>query len=117
MWDSALFNLLQAQSRHADINKQIGTEKIATDIGGYGRQSEVIANYQASAKSIDTYTQLARSVGDRLNVQNLALEQSGEALLSAEALHVLADDFGNGPFLVHGHPSVGTAQRARHGGT
>ncbi|MEM9964828.1 MAG: flagellin [Asticcacaulis sp.] len=83
MWDSALFNLLQAQSRHADVNKQIGTEKIATDIGGYGRQSEVIASYQSSAKSIDTYTDLAKSVGARLDVQNLALEQSGEALLSA----------------------------------
>ncbi|MFT4090777.1 MAG: flagellin [Asticcacaulis sp.] len=83
MWDTALFNLLQAQSRHADINKQIGTEKIATDIGGYGRQSETIANYQASAKSIDNYVGLAKSVGDRLDIQNLALEQSGEALLSA----------------------------------
>jgi len=82
MWDSALFNLLQAQSRHADINKQIGTEKIATDIGGYGRQSEVIANYQASAKTVENYKNLAVSVGDRLDVQNLALEQTGEALLS-----------------------------------
>lgn len=84
MWGNALSNLMQAQIRKDEANNQVSTRKVATDFGGYGRGAEVIAAYQSSLERVNGYTQVAQSVSDRLDSQNVALERAGEGLASGK---------------------------------
>ncbi|UDF03954.1 flagellin [Asticcacaulis sp. AND118] len=84
MWGNALSNLMQAQIRKDEANNQVSTRKVATDFGGYGRGAEVIAAYQSSLERVNGYTQVAQSVSDRLDSQNVALERAGEGLATGK---------------------------------
>lgn len=83
IWDTALGNLMNAQIRQNTANQQVSTQKVASDLGGYGRSSEIIATYQSSLKRVDGYIGVAKTVSDRLDSQNVALERAGEGIASA----------------------------------
>ncbi len=84
MWGNALSNLMQAQVRKDEANNQLSTQKVATDFAGYGRGAEIIAAYQSSLERITGYSQVAQSVSDRLDSQNIALERASDGIATGK---------------------------------
>ncbi len=81
-WSNALNNLMTAQTRQESANNQVSTQKIATDLAGYGRTSEIIASYQSSLSRTNSYIDVTQTVSARLNSQDIALPTTGAALTS-----------------------------------
>jgi len=84
IWNSALSNLMQAQTSRDTANNQLSSQKVADSLGGYGRTSEVITTYQSSLERINGYSSVATTVSDRLESQNVALERAGEGIASGK---------------------------------
>ncbi len=83
-WASALNNLQQAQQRQNDASTQVSTQKIATDLMGFGRGSEVIASYQATLSKTQGYVDVNATVSDRLSSQDGALGSTAQAASDAK---------------------------------
>lgn len=84
IWGNALNNLMQAQQRQSDANDQVSTQKVATDLMGYGRSSEVIAAFQSSLAKTESFAEVNQTVSDRLDSQDLALTTVSGAASSAK---------------------------------
>lgn len=95
-WSNALNNLMRSQERQNKANDQVSTQKIATDLMGYGRSSEIIAAYQASAARVNSYIAVNKSVAERLNTQDLALTTTSDAAGNAKEsiMNALASNSG-----------------------
>ena len=95
-YQSALLNLQNAQSRQEDANNEVSTQKVSTDLLGYGRSSEVIAAYQSSLARTNSYIDVNKTVTDRLDSQDLALTTTSQAASDAKdsVLNALADGSG-----------------------
>ncbi|ESQ84613.1 flagellin [Asticcacaulis benevestitus] len=83
-WSNALSNLMLAQERQNTANTQLSTQKVATDLMGYGRTSEIIASYQSSLSRTNAYIDVTQTVSDRLDSQNIALTTTGDAITGAK---------------------------------
>lgn len=83
-WSNALNNLMTAQTRQESANNQVSTQKIATDLAGYGRTSEIIASYQSSLSRTNSYIDVTQTVSARLDSQDIALTTTGDAVTSAK---------------------------------
>ena len=77
-WHNALNNLQSAQQRQEDANNQVSTQKVATDLMGYGRSSEIIAAYQSSLAKTNSFISVNTTVTERLNSQDLALNTASQ---------------------------------------
>lgn len=84
IWANSLNNLMHAQQRQNEANTRYTTQKVATDLGGYGRSAEVIATYQSSLAKAQNYVEVNKVVSDRLNSQDLALTRTGDAAASGK---------------------------------
>ena len=96
-WNSALLNLQAAQQRQQDANNQVSTQKVATDLMGYGRSSEVIAAYQTTLSRTNSYIDINKTVSDRLDSQDLALQNTSQAASDAKdsVMNALASGSGS----------------------
>lgn len=96
-WSNALHNLSTAQERQLKANNQVSTQKIATDLMGYGRSSEIIASYQSALARTNSYIDVNKSVTERLNSQDLALTTVSQAATDAKdsIMNSLANNTGN----------------------
>ncbi len=83
-WTNALANLQSAQERQTTANDQVSTQKVSTDLKGYGRSSEIIAAYQASKARTDSYVSVNSTVTERLNSQDLALNTTAQSATDAK---------------------------------
>lgn len=83
-WSNALSNLMLAQQRQNTANDQLSTQKVATDLMGYGRTSEIIASYQSSLSRTNAYIDVTQTVSDRLDSQDIALTTTGDAITGAK---------------------------------
>jgi len=95
-WRSALNNLQSAQQRQYDANNEVSTQKVATDLMGYGRSSEIIAAYQSSLSRTNAYIDVNKTVTERLNSQDLALNTASQAASDAKdgVMNALASNSG-----------------------
>ena len=84
VWSSALNNLMDAEQRQTDAGTQVSTQKVATDLAGYGSGSAVIAAYQASLSQTNGYISVSKTVSDRLSGQDLALNTTAQAASDAK---------------------------------
>lgn len=84
IWGNALGNLMDAQTRMAKANDQVSTQKVATDLMGHGRASEIIAAYQSSLAKSEGYIEVNKTVSDRLESQDLALTTASDSAASAK---------------------------------
>ena len=84
IWGNALGNLMDAQQRMAKANDQVSTQKVATDLMGHGRASEIIAAYQSSLAKSEGYIEVNKTVADRLESQDLALTTASDSAASAK---------------------------------
>ena len=99
LWSSALNNLMNAQRVQAEATNQYSTQKVATDLKGFGRNSEILSSYQSGLAAVSGYQDVANQVSDRLQSQNLALQTTYDAAQAARQDILNAIASGNGSAL------------------
>lgn len=88
-YQTALLNLMQAQSRSLDAQTRISTEKVATDLSGYGRGSETLAAMRGAQARIQGFIDTGETVAARLTAQDLALNRVADG--AGDARQAIAD--------------------------
>ncbi|KAK0340651.1 hypothetical protein LTR94_029646, partial [Friedmanniomyces endolithicus] len=79
MYDSALLNLMNAQSRAQLAQERIASEKIATDMTGYGRGAEQLTSLTSTQTRIEGFIGAGQSAAARLSAQDLAMTRVYDA--------------------------------------
>ena len=78
-WNSALMNLMNAQSRLFDAQNQVSTTKVATDLKGYGRSAESLTAFKSAQARLGGFVANGEAVSSRLQSQDLGLTNLGDA--------------------------------------
>lgn len=78
-WHSALTNHLKSHAAQNFAQTQYATQKVSTDLKGFGNSSKTIAAYQANQSQTDSFVDVAKSADARLSAQSVALERLGSA--------------------------------------
>jgi flagellar hook-associated protein 3 FlgL len=84
-YQSALLNLMTAQTQQNEAQTRLSTQKVATDSEGFGRGAESLTALKASQNRIQGFIDTGTAVADRLESQDLALNQVGDAVSAARA--------------------------------
>ncbi|MBI2248678.1 MAG: hypothetical protein HYU61_02095 [Brevundimonas diminuta] len=105
-YQSALLDLMSAQSRMADAQQKVNTKKNATDLVGFGRGSETVSALMTSQTRIQTFIDTNKTVTARLETQDLAMDRVADASTAARQHRGRAN----------GHPD-GDAEQSVHGGS
>lgn len=79
-YQSALLDLMRAQTRAADAQDRVATQKNATDLTGYGRQSETLTAMKGSLSRIQGFIDTSDAVSARLVTQDVAMNQLNSAI-------------------------------------
>jgi flagellar hook-associated protein 3 FlgL len=79
-YQSALLNLMNAQTRAADAQERVSTQKAATDLTGFGRQSETLTALKGAQSRILGFIDTSKAVTARLTTQDLAMTQVSEGI-------------------------------------
>ena len=74
-YQSALLNLMSAQSRGLEAQKRLSTEKIADDLSGYGRGVETLTALKSAQSRITGFIQTGEAVAARMTTQALAFDR------------------------------------------
>lgn len=74
-YQSALLNLMSAQSRGLEAQKRLSTEKVAHDLTGYGRGAETLTALKSAQSRIDGFIQTGEAVAARMTTQALAFDR------------------------------------------
>ena len=93
-YQSALLDLMKAQTRAADAQERVATRKTHTDLTGFGRQSETLTALKGAQSRIQGFIDTASAVNARLTTQDLAMNQMNDGISGLrEALgNVLSTD-------------------------
>ncbi|MFN3932856.1 MAG: flagellin [Brevundimonas sp.] len=93
-YQSALLDLMKAQTRAADAQERVSTQKNATDLTGFGRQSETLTALKGAQSRIQGFIDTSEAVTARLTTQDIALNQIGDGIagLRTAVGNVLATD-------------------------
>lgn len=93
-YQSALLDLMAAQTRGAEAQERVSTQKNATDLTGFGRQSETLTALKGSQSRLQGFLDTADAVSARLTTQDLALTQisDGVEALRAALGNAIASD-------------------------
>ena len=84
-YQSALLDLMKAQTRAADAQERVSTQKNATDLTGFGRQSETLTALKGAQSRIQGFIDTAAAVSARLTTQDLAMGQINDAISGVRA--------------------------------
>ncbi|HEY0102970.1 MAG TPA: flagellin [Brevundimonas sp.] len=79
-YQSALLNLMNSQVRSAEAQQRVSTQKNATDLTGFGRQSETLTALKGSQSRIQGFIDTAEAVSARLTTQDLAMGQISDGI-------------------------------------
>jgi flagellar hook-associated protein 3 FlgL len=120
-YQSALLDLMNAQTRATDAQERVSTQKNATDLTGFGRQSETLTAMKGAQSRIQGFIDTSAAVNARLTTQDLALGQIKDAISGArESLGgAIATDSGGSLMLdLEGHfqAARGGLNMRHHGG-
>lgn len=77
-YQTALLNLMNTQIKANDAQERVSTQKNATDLVGFGRQSETLTALKGSAARLQGFLDTSNSVAARLTSQDLAMNRVGE---------------------------------------
>ena len=93
-YQSALLDLMRAQTRAVDAQERVSTQKNATDLTGFGRQSETLTALKGAQSRIQGFIDTAKAVSARLTTQDLAMSQVNDGIsgLRAAVGNALATD-------------------------
>jgi len=120
-YQSALLNLMNAQAQQQDAQNRVSTQKIATDQAGFGRGAESLTALKAAQNRVQGFLDTGDAVVARLESQDLALNQVGDAISAAKTAigDVLASESAN-VFMLAMQNQFAAAQsglNAQHQGT
>lgn len=93
-YQSALLNLMNTQAKANDAQERVSTQKNATDLVGFGRQSETLTALKGSSARLQGFLDTSNSVAARLTSQDLAMNRVGdgtEGIRSALGNAIAAD--------------------------
>ena len=79
-YQSALLDLMRAQTRAADAQQRVSTQKNATDLTGFGRQSETLTALKGAQSRIQGFIDTSEAVTARLTTQDLAMTQVSDGV-------------------------------------
>lgn len=82
-FQSALLDLMAAQSRGVEVQKQVATRKIATDLAGFGRQAETLTALKSTQARLQGFIDTGETVAARLAAQDLAFAQVADGVQGA----------------------------------
>lgn len=77
-YQSALLNLMNTQAKANDAQERVSTQKNATDLVGFGRQSETLTALKGSSARLQAFMDTSNSVAARLTSQDLAMNRVGD---------------------------------------
>jgi flagellar hook-associated protein 3 FlgL len=84
-YQSALLNLMSAQNQQAEAQNRVSTRKNATDLAGFGRGAESLTTLKAAASRVQGFLDTGTALADKLDAQDLALNQVGDGVTAARA--------------------------------
>lgn len=79
-YQSALLNLMATQNRAAEAQERVSSQKNATDLTGFGRQSETLTAMKGAQSRLQGFMNTAEAVSARLTTQDLALNQINDGV-------------------------------------
>lgn len=82
-YESALSDLQRAQSRQLKAQTQLTSEKKATDLAGFGRESETLAAFRSMSVRLQGFRDTGEALQARLTSQDLALGRAAESVQGA----------------------------------
>jgi len=82
-YQSALLDLMSAQTRSEQAQERVSTQKNATDLGGFGRTSEMLTAMKSAQSRIQGFIDTGEAVRARLGAQDLAFERVADGTLAA----------------------------------
>lgn len=82
-YQSALLNIMNAQSRQQTAQNQVSTGKKATDLQGFGNQAVALTAANSLKARTDSHLENAKALSGALAVQNGALSQMASAVQGA----------------------------------
>jgi flagellar hook-associated protein 3 FlgL len=82
-YQSALLDLMRAQERQLDANQRVSSQKVATDLRGFGRGAETLTAMKSAQSRVQGFIDTGEAVSARLATQNLAMERMGEGVQGA----------------------------------
>lgn len=100
LYGSVLTNLLTAQSNQVDASNQISSQKVATDLKGYGSGASTLTAFQTVQSQTTTYLDQSKIVSAKLDSQDVALGQVADAASGATQAVTSALGSGSGDDLV-----------------
>ena len=74
-YQSALLSLMNAQGRAQQAQERIDSEKIATDMSGYGRGAEQLTSLTSTQARLEGFISTGEAVKARLSAQDLAMSR------------------------------------------
>lgn len=74
-YNSALMDLMASQTRAQQAQERVSTEKLATDLTGFGRTSEALTALKSTVSRIDGFISVGEQAAGRLGAQDLAMTQ------------------------------------------
>jgi flagellar hook-associated protein 3 FlgL len=82
-YQSALLNIMSAETRQTDAQTQVSTGKVASSLGGFGVQADTLTATRSLKARIDSYVDNTKTLSSTLDVQDQALSQMSDAAKSA----------------------------------
>jgi flagellar hook-associated protein 3 FlgL len=93
-YQSALMNLMTTQARSLEAQQRVSSQKVATDLGGFGRGAETLTALKSMQSRIQGFINTGDTVSARLGAQDLAFEQIAEG--AGGARQAIADALASG---------------------
>jgi len=82
-YQTALLDLMSAQARGEEANRRVSTQKNATELVGFGRQSETLTALKSSQARIQGFMDVGQAVSARLDAQDLFMGRLAEGIQGA----------------------------------
>jgi len=93
-YQSALLDLMSAQTRAQEAQERVSTQKVATDLTGFGRSSEALTALKSAQSRIQGFMDTGDAVAARLASQDLAFDRVAEGADGAR--QAIADALASG---------------------
>ena len=82
-YQSALLDLMAAQQRQLEAIQRVSSQKVATNLEGFGRGAETLTALKSAEARVQGFIDTAEATAARLTAQDLAMERIGDGVLGA----------------------------------
>ncbi|CAN1549518.1 flagellar hook-associated protein FlgL [Caulobacteraceae bacterium] len=99
-YSSVLNDLMRAQVRQQEANAQVSSGKVASNLKGFARQAETLLAARSIQTRVDAFLTQGKTLGAKLESQELALNQTADAAAGARQAIAEALATGHGDALM-----------------